>query len=272
MAAIRTARGKEVPPPADPRATLPRIRQVEWDHYYTEIALTVSTRANCTGSDIGAVLVRDNRIISTGFNGTPQGFTNCLDGGCVRCRDRELLKLGRVADMSYPTLDNDYKHFDLCICVHAEANALLAAARAGMRTDETTLYVTHKPCFSCLKEAVQAGVSRVVYLEDWIHSDEPSLVQLYELLAEHLRANDARNFEQLHRQSELSMGTGSIPRDPNLDSKLDAIEAEAKRKKTRDAAKARRAAKRDALAATKSPARARARGKSGAGSAKVQSR
>jgi dCMP deaminase len=237
MDAETSSRGKAIPPLANPRATLPRVRQVEWDHYYVEIALTVKTRANCTGSDIGAVLVRDNRIVSTGFNGTPQGFTNCLDGGCVRCRDRELRKKGRIDEMSYPGLDSEHKHFDLCICVHAEANALLSAARAGMRTDGSTLYVTHKPCFSCLKEALQAGVGRIVYLEDWVHSDDPSLLQLYELLAEHLRANSGRNFEQLHRQRDLV--TGTQIREPNLDDLLDKLDAEQRRKRARDRRKDR---------------------------------
>jgi dCMP deaminase len=237
MSAGLSSRGKPIPPPVDPRAMLPRVRQVEWDHYYVEIAVTVSKRANCTGSSIGAVLVSDNRIISTGFNGTPQGFTNCLDGGCVRCRDRELKKKGRINEMSFPALDNDHKHFDLCICVHAEANALLSAARAGMRTDGSTLYVTHKPCFSCLKEAIQAGVCRVVYLEEWVHSDEPSLLHLYELLAEHLRANSTRNFEQLHRQRDLVTGTQT--RDPDLDGLLDELDVEHKRKRARERRKAR---------------------------------
>ena len=145
-------RGREVPALADLRPSLPRIGQVEWDHYYMKIALTVATRANCTGAQVGAVLVRDNRIISTGFNGTPQGFVNCRDGGCVRCRDRALRKAGRLTEVVYSELDDVEKHLDLCICVHAEANAILSAARAGMRTDDSTLYANYKPCFSCVKE------------------------------------------------------------------------------------------------------------------------
>jgi len=220
-------RGREVPAQADPRAMLPRIGQVEWDHYYVKIAQTVATRANCTGAQVGAVLVRDNRIISTGFNGTPQGFVNCRDGGCVRCRDRALRKAGRLSELTYGELGDAEKHLDLCICVHAEANAILSAARAGMRTDGSVLYVTYKPCFSCVKEAVQAGVIRVVYLEDWVHSSEPSLVHQYELLAEHLRRGNGRNFEQLERQSGLLTGTSTTIREPNLDDLLDALQAQA---------------------------------------------
>ncbi len=233
-----------VPPLADPRAALPRVRQVEWDHYYSQIASDVAIRANCTGSSVGAVLVRDNRIISTGFNGTPQGFTNCLDGGCVRCRDRMLAKASRFDDMAYPALGHEQKHFDLCICVHAEANTLLSAARAGVRTDASTMYVTHTPCFTCLKEAIQAGVERVVYLEEWVQDRDESMVHQYDLLAEHLRNNDARNFEQLQRQRDLVHGTATKVKEPCLDALLESLDAELKRKVARDKRKRRADARR----------------------------
>jgi dCMP deaminase len=202
-----------------------------------EVALTIRKRANCHGANVGAVLVRDNRIISTGFNGTPQGFPNCLDGGCVRCRDRELRDAGRVAEVSDPLFLDEGKHLDLCICVHAEANAIVSAARAGTRVDGATLYATHKPCFTCLKEAIQAGVGRVVYLQDYTPADSASLRQQYELLAEHLRANDARNFEQLERQSSLVDGTAAAVRDPVLDDKIKQAQSSARSKPAKSAAK-----------------------------------
>ncbi len=213
-----------VPPLMEPRASLPRIRQVEWDHYYMEIANTVASRANCTGSHVGAVIVSENRIVSTGFNGTPAGFPNCESGGCVRCRDRQLDKAGRHSEMADRQLGRDHKHLDLCICVHAEANAMLSAARFGIRTDGATLYSTHQPCFTCLKEAVQAGIARVVYLQEWWHADSKALKQMYNQLAEHLRSNDERNFEQLHRQRDLLAGTSTIPRAPNLDDQIVSID------------------------------------------------
>jgi dCMP deaminase len=209
----------DVPPRLDPRF-LDRVRQVQWDHYYMDIARTVGTRANCTGSRVGAVLVADNRIISTGFNGTPSGFPNCLDGGCVRCRDRALAKAGRIDEMADKSLATGPKQLDICICVHAEANALLSAARAGTRTEGTALYSTYKPCFTCLKEAIQAGVERVVFLNDYVPSDKKSFVAQYELLAEHLRNNDARNFEQLQRQHDLLQGVDTPVRKPDLDADI----------------------------------------------------
>jgi dCMP deaminase len=190
---------------------------VQWDHYYMEIALTVRRRANCWGAKVGAVLVLGNRIISTGFNGTPADFVNCRDGGCVRCRDRELGDLGRMSEVSDPSLASGPKQLDLCICVHAEANALLSAARVGTPTEGATLYATHTPCFACLKEAYQAGVKRVVWLYEWEPADSPSLKQQYNLLAEHLSDNNTRNFEQLAPQSKLVAETATELREPVLD-------------------------------------------------------
>jgi deoxycytidylate deaminase len=97
---------------------------------------------------------------------------------------------------------------------------LLSAARAGTRTDCSALFTTHKPCFGCLKEAIQAGVQRVVYLNDYIASDHRSYVAQYELLAEHLRNNDARNFEQLCRQRDALKGTKVPARPPDLDREI----------------------------------------------------
>lgn len=212
----RSASDILVPPPMDP-GFLDRVRQVQWDHYYMEIARTVATRANCTGARVGAALVLDNRIIATGFNGTPAGFQNCLEGGCVRCRDRMLAKAGRKSEMADKSLAGGGKQLDICICVHAEANALLSAARAGTRTDGSVLYSNYKPCFTCLKDSIQAGVERVVYLNNYMPSDNAVYKAQYELLAEHLRNNDARNFEQLARQREVLPGADVKLRAPVLD-------------------------------------------------------
>jgi len=88
-------------------------------------ALAVRRRANCLGNRVGAVAARDGRVVASGYNGTPQGMRNCLDGGCPRCRDR-----GR-----YPSGTG----YDLCVCVHAEQNALLAAARLSF--DDVALFL-----------------------------------------------------------------------------------------------------------------------------------
>ena len=117
------------------------------------IAVGVRARANCKGSHIGAVLAREGHIVSTGYNGTPHGTTNCDEGGCDRCSNRER----------YPSGTG----YDLCICVHAEQNALLSAARFGISVDGTLLYTTCRPCFGCTKVMLQAGVLGVRYGVDW---------------------------------------------------------------------------------------------------------
>jgi len=123
------------------------------DQYYMNIAM--------------AVIVKENRIISTGYNGTPEGITNCTDGGCVRCRERDTYK----ASVGY----------DVCICVHAEQNALITAARFGNAVEGSVVYSTLRPCFDCTKAALQAKIQAIYYLHDWQHPIG-ELREQYELL------------------------------------------------------------------------------------------
>lgn len=125
------------------------------DEYYMNIAMAVRKKANCLGRRVGAVIVRENRIISTGYNGTPEGMTNCSDGGCVRCRERDTYK----ASVGY----------DVCICVHAEQNALITAARFGNAVEDAMVYSTLRPCFDCTKAMLQAKVRSIRYLHNWLH-------------------------------------------------------------------------------------------------------
>jgi dCMP deaminase len=117
------------------------------------IALAVRARANCTGRRVGAIIVRDHRILSTGYNGTPSKMRNCEEGGCHRCANPQAYASG--------------EGYDVCICVHAEQNALLAAARFGVAVEGCSMYTTLQPCFGCLKELLQANVREVCYLQPW---------------------------------------------------------------------------------------------------------
>jgi tRNA(Arg) A34 adenosine deaminase TadA len=99
------------------------------------------------------VVVLGNRIVSTGYNGTPEGMTNCNQGGCYRCAHPEQYEPG--------------KGYDVCICVHAEQNALLTAARFGIPVEGADVYTTLAPCFGCMKELLQAKVRSVYYLGDF---------------------------------------------------------------------------------------------------------
>lgn len=141
----------------------------DWDEYYMRIAMAVRARANCTGNRVGAILVQNDRIISTGYNGTPHNMVNCLDGGCARCAYRDQYTSG--------------KDYDLCICVHAEQNALLSAARFGIATEGALLYSTMRPCFGCAKEILQAKIRAVYYLHDWTYPDAERQASYEELLS-----------------------------------------------------------------------------------------
>jgi len=140
--------------------------------YFMHIALAVRLRANCKGNRVGAVIVLNNRIVSTGYNGTPESMPNCLDGGCYRCANR----------------DKTYKSgeaYDLCICVHAEQNAVLAAARFGIAIAGSTVYTTLRPCFGCAKEMLQAHVHSVYYLHEWNPSAKEDALKTAEQRAEY---------------------------------------------------------------------------------------
>ena len=125
--------------------------------YFMGIAMAVRRRANCLGSRIGALIVVKGRIVSTGYNGAPENMPNCLDGGCHRCANRDKYQSGTG--------------YDLCICVHAEQNAIISAARFGIAIEGSTVYSTMRPCFGCTKEMLQAKVNAVYYLHDWNHPD-----------------------------------------------------------------------------------------------------
>ncbi len=173
-----------------------RTKQIGQDEYYMGIAEAVERGANCKGSKIGAVLVLDHRVIGTGYNGTPSGFTNCDDGGCVRCHDRWLEKQGLIDQMSDPSHVAG-QALDRCICVHAEQNAFITAARFGIHVEGSTLYTTLSPCFNCLKEAIQAGVERIVY-KDWYPAKYTDPVkEQYVQLVQHLTKGDETKFETL---------------------------------------------------------------------------
>ena len=135
-----------------------------WDQYYMGIAEAVAARSNCLRRRVGALVVVDKSIISTGYNGSPMGVTNCSDGGCPRCASDAAPGAG----------------YDTCICVHAEQNAFLLAARNGNSTDGGTLYTTLRPCFGCTKEAIQAGIREIVFSEPGSYEDD--LERVYQRL------------------------------------------------------------------------------------------
>ncbi|BAM82169.1 dCMP deaminase [Cyanidioschyzon merolae strain 10D] len=116
-----------------------------WDTYFMRIAELASMRTNCMKRRVGAVIVRDHRVIATGYNGTPRGTRNCNEGGCQRCNG------GARAGHA----------LDVCLCLHAEENAIIEAGRE--RCAGSTLFTNLCPCLACTKKIVQAGIREVVY-------------------------------------------------------------------------------------------------------------
>lgn len=122
-----------------------------WDEYFLQIAKLVATRSTCLRRQVGAVLVKDKRVLSTGYNGAPSQLAHCLDIGCLR------------EDLCVPSGE---RH-ELCRGLHAEQNAIIQAAYHGVSIKGSTLYCTHHPCIICSKMLINAGVERVVYLEGY---------------------------------------------------------------------------------------------------------
>jgi dCMP deaminase len=115
--------------------------RVSWDAYFMNIAREVSTRSTCDRKHVGAVIVRDKTILSTGYNGSIRGLPHCDDVGHM--------------------MENDH-----CVAtIHAEANAILQAARNGVRIQDATIYTTASPCWPCFKLIANSGLTRIAYRE-----------------------------------------------------------------------------------------------------------
>lgn len=120
------------------------------DQYFMEIAQVISQRSTCIKRKVGAVLVKENHIISTGYNGAPSGFTHCTPESCLR----QTIRSGERPE--------------LCRGVHAEINCVIQAALHGTSIKgKTTLYTTTFPCMNCLKLLINSGINRIVYKEDY---------------------------------------------------------------------------------------------------------
>lgn len=120
----------------------------DWDEYFLAMALMASTRSTCLRRQVGAVVVAGNRVLATGYNGSPAGTPHCAETGCLR------QKLG---------IPSGERH-EICRGSHAEMNAVAQAASAGTAIRGCTVYCTHEPCSMCSKLLINAGCERVVYL------------------------------------------------------------------------------------------------------------
>jgi dCMP deaminase len=149
--------------------------------FYMRLALVVESGAKCLASRVGAVIVRDNRVLGSGYNGTPAGYPNCTEAerGCRRCALR----------LDQPDAGLAGKLYDICLCVHAEQNAMLTAARFGVALDGAFLYTTVQPCFNCLKELMQVRICGVVFQRPWEarYAGYEWVSSEYERLVDHYR-------------------------------------------------------------------------------------
>ncbi|MDD5154919.1 MAG: cytidine/deoxycytidylate deaminase family protein [Candidatus Omnitrophica bacterium] len=121
-------------------------KRPSWDEYFLELSKLVAKRATCLRRRVGAVLVKDKRILATGYNGAPRGLAHCLDIGCIR----QKLKI-----------PSGERH-ELCRALHAEQNALIQASLYGISVKDATLYATNQPCIICAKMLINAGIKEIV--------------------------------------------------------------------------------------------------------------
>ncbi|CAI4916506.1 CRE_HP_G0122110.mRNA.1.CDS.1 [Saccharomyces cerevisiae] len=129
------------------------LMRPSWDSYFMKLATLAASRSNCMKRRVGCVIVRECRVIATGYNGTPRHLTNCFNGGCPRCND------------------GDSRNLHTCLCLHAEENALLEAGRDRVGQN-ATLYCDTCPCLTCSVKIVQTGISEVVYSQSYRMDEE----------------------------------------------------------------------------------------------------
>ena len=124
----------------------------KWDKRFMELTEEVSGWASCIRRKVGAIIVRDKRVMTTGYNGAPSGIASCVEREeCMR--DKMNIPSGT--------------HAELCYAAHAEQNAIIQAAKYGVNIDGATLYCTHQPCVICAKMIINAGIKRVIYKEGY---------------------------------------------------------------------------------------------------------
>ncbi|ORX45761.1 hypothetical protein BCR36DRAFT_357858 [Piromyces finnis] len=124
-----------------------------WDTYFMTLSFLSARRSNCMKRKVGCILTKNHYIISTGYNGTPRNIANCYEGGCPRCNSNASMGT----------------QLDLCLCLHAEENALLEAGRG--KANGATLYCNTCPCIGCTIKIIQSGIIEVVYALEYRHDE-----------------------------------------------------------------------------------------------------
>ena len=148
------------------------MNRITTENYFLEIANTVAKRSTCLRNQVGCVIVRDNHILTTGYNGAPQNLSHCLDIGCIR--EKENIPSGT--------------QHELCRGVHAEQNAIIQGSLHGISLLGSVLYCTHQPCILCAKMIINAGITKIYYLNSY--PDTRSLELLDEANIKHIAYKD----------------------------------------------------------------------------------
>lgn len=141
-----------------------------WDIYFLKITEQVAERSTCLRRKIGALLVKDKRILATGYNGAPVGLRHCSEVGCLR-ENRQIAS---------------GEHHELCRGLHAEQNAIIQAALHGIKIDRATIYTTHQPCVLCAKMLVNAGIEKIVYRDSYPDKLAESIINEAKIESVHL--------------------------------------------------------------------------------------
>lgn len=127
------------------------MERLSWDDYFMEITHLVAKRSTCLRRHVGAVIVRDKRMLATGYNGAPRGLRHCSETGCLREK------------MGVPSGQKQ----ELCRGLHAEQNAIIQAALFGVSIQDSQIYTVTQPCVVCAKMIINAGIKRVVFSESY---------------------------------------------------------------------------------------------------------
>ncbi|WP_440952884.1 deoxycytidylate deaminase [Methanococcoides sp. FTZ1] len=144
------------------------------DEYFLEIASVVAKRSTCLRNKVGAVIVRDKRILSTGYNGAPSNIEHCLDIGCIRQQNN--IASGTMHEK--------------CRAVHAEQNAIIQAALHGVGIEGATVYCTHQPCILCAKMIINSNIKRVVFSTKYPDTDTPEFFKAAGVEMVNLQSDD----------------------------------------------------------------------------------
>lgn len=128
-----------------------QAKRPSWDEYFMQIAKLVAQRSTCLRRKVGAILVRDKRVLCTGYNGAPQGLTHCSEVGCLR--EKWGIPSGQRQE--------------ICRGLHAEQNAIIQGALHGVSIKNSLLYCTHQPCITCSKMIINAGIKKIIFQGDY---------------------------------------------------------------------------------------------------------